>query len=781
MQSVEWDGRDDQGKLVTPIQDYHVRLRVGMYPVLDSIVGGDPYAFFSRDMGQGDHAAWAITGLEAKADGSVYVLGNGSNIGPAVLRRYDSAGNYHSTVFPPPAGKSVDSMQAWGIHTKADGSYLFKYKELDTLSLSSTLITGHRAFVANLIPSIGDSSLLLADASFNLLRVNTDGTLASTGTALGSIVQTPAMTQSTKPKTWRLQGHSFVAPTADGEHYYLSGVFADQYKRRGRSTSVTSSGFWRDGQVYKVNRASGVATIFFALEASTIITDLEMRKASSIGDSKVSPYGAFSGIAVDAQGNVFIGDRQNERVLIVDKSGSLIRQIPLANVDAIAVGPNSKSLYVTTRWGNFHQRGNLHLLKFSDWTTDSKPSSTVVLARQVGVYPQRSYLAVTRDHDSTLVWAAYTELPVNIYRDNGENGLELIKDFYQASWQKSLDLQHMLVDPSTEDIFIHDGWGSCFQFNDWSQSVMKSCNIPAATKRQKRFSKWKGGALGLALDPAGKYLFARASKGAVKRFERRALDIIQAPVGSSGNEVTPPYANDWAIRKGAADRGIAVAPDGSIAVLGSMVKNDKKGPLNFYQANDSVAPWSGVFFSDFGSDPRSSGIRFDRSGNLYAGKLDGVVTGLPNALRSDKIIASSTGRIYKYAPTGTLGQGSLFPTAPIAPQKIYDIPFGAIGPRFTRSPYFGVDGYGRIYYPSSLLSRVSVVDNMGNPILSFGTWGNRDSMGGLEGDIVPTEGIPLAYPSSVDVSDNYIYVSDVVNIRLLRIEKRFKLSESAKL
>jgi hypothetical protein len=75
MQSVPWDGRDDQGKLLTPIQDYHARLRAGMYPVLDSIVGGDPYSFFSCEMGQGDHATWAITGLEEKPDGSVYVLG----------------------------------------------------------------------------------------------------------------------------------------------------------------------------------------------------------------------------------------------------------------------------------------------------------------------------------------------------------------------------------------------------------------------------------------------------------------------------------------------------------------------------------------------------------------------------------------------------------------------------------------------------------------------------------------------------------------------------------
>jgi hypothetical protein len=70
-----------------------------------------------------------------------------------VLRRYDSAGNYYSTVLPPPVGKSVDSMQAWGIHTKADGSYLFKYKELDTLSLSTTLITGLARLLLILYPA----------------------------------------------------------------------------------------------------------------------------------------------------------------------------------------------------------------------------------------------------------------------------------------------------------------------------------------------------------------------------------------------------------------------------------------------------------------------------------------------------------------------------------------------------------------------------------------------------------------------------------------------------
>ena len=94
---------------------------------------------------------------------------------------------------------------------------------------------------------------------------------------------------------------------------------------------------------------------------------------------------------------------------------------------------------------------------------------------------------------------------------------------------------------------------------------------------------------------------------------------------------------------------------------------------------------------------------------------------------------------------------------------------------------FGVDPFGRIYYPTSLQPRVSVIDTAGNPIIDFGTYGNRDSMGGLPGDLVPTEDIPMAWPNCVDVTDDYIYVGDIVNIRLLRIRKTFALEKLAEM
>ena len=118
---------------------------------------------------------------------------------------------------------------------------------------------------------------------------------------------------------------------------------------------------------------------------------------------------------------------------------------------------------------------------------------------------------------------------------------------------------------------------------------------------------------------------------------------------------------------------------------------------------------------------------------------------------------------------------TLFPKAPSGTPQTYDVLFGAFETKcITRSPRSGVDGYGRIYYPTNIAQRVSVVDNAGNEILHFGTYGNRDSMGRLPGDKIPIKGVPLAFPNSIDATDNYVYVADMVNLRLLRLKKIFE-------
>ena len=152
--------------------------------------------------------------------------------------------------------------------------------------------------------------------------------------------------------------------------------------------------------------------VFFALDEKDVIGSMKARSASPIGHTSANPYAAFQGVAADAEGRVFVCDRQNKRIAVLDKEGKFIRAISVADPDAIAVNPKSKALYVTTRFGDYGGNGELKLLKFSDWTKDDAPAVTVPLRSGIGKFRENSLLAVAEDKGELLVWVAYTTLPV---------------------------------------------------------------------------------------------------------------------------------------------------------------------------------------------------------------------------------------------------------------------------------------------------------------------------------------------------------------------------------
>lgn len=763
-QSLEWDGLDDYGKPVAGAQGLAVRVRAGMGVALERIAGGDPYAFYSREMGQGDHAAWRITGLEAKPDGSVYVMGNANNYGPPAIRQYDALGSYRRTVFPPPAGKPIEDVKGWGVYVREDGTYTPRYNDLSSPALSTTLISSTRGGCASLLPTPDRETLTLRGRSHELMAIGTDSTLRE-------YRPEPAFSDPPIPKEG-LFGPFFSAHAPDGKSMYVSGLFTGE-GRYGSVLAVHTTGFWRDGQVWRVDLASRKASVFFALDEGQVIGDLGARGNSPIADSKSNPYAAFHGVAVDPAHNVLVCDRQNKRIVALDRSGKVIREIPVMYPDAIALHPKSRALFVTTRVGNYHKKGELKLLKFNDWTKDAEPAVTVPLC-QVGTYPQRSFLAVCESRGDVVVWVAYTALPVRVYREAGGT-LELVKDFYEAGPQRALDLQHITADPATDDVYVADGFGSCFKASGWEAPRFVRCMRDAQTPLA---------AIGLAIDTRHRRLYARSHMSAVLRYRMEGQWFPPDPVGETGSHaVTPRLCNDWRIGLGFGDRGLAAAPDGSLATLGAILNgrgDDYAGYLHFFPADAAKAPWQPLFFSRFGKG-RFAGVRFDLQGNLYAGRYQDKPSNPPSGFEKDSHFLGSMGRIHKFAPTGPRAGGNLFPTEPIAPAKTYDVHYGAIGPVFARTPRFGLDGWGRLYYPTSLVPKVSVIDNNGNPVLGFGTYGNRDSLGGLPGDLVPTKDIPLAWPNSVDATDDYIYVGDIVNIRLLRIRKTFQLSASSAL
>ncbi|MHC4917781.1 MAG: hypothetical protein ACYTGB_20080, partial [Planctomycetota bacterium] len=92
---------------------------------------------------------------------------------------------------------------------------------------------------------------------------------------------------------------------------------------------------------------------------------------------------------------------------------------------------------------------------------------------------------------------------------------------------------------------------------------------------------------------------------------------------------------------------------------------------------------------------------------------------------------------------------------------------------------FDVDEYGRVFFPNLNQFRVEVLDTNGNPITTFGGYGNLDSSG-KKGRIRKPD-IPLAWPICVAVSDTHAYVGDTLNRRVVRVKLGAAAEETAPL
>jgi hypothetical protein len=781
-QKLEWDGKDDYGdpppSTVHP-PPFSVRVRVGMGAKLDRIVGGDPYAFFSLDTNHGNHAVWYMGGLELKKDGSVYVAGSQNQFGTHTIRRYDADGNYLNTVFPPPAGKPVEKMKAWGLNFNEDGSYTPRYGRLQSPFMSVTPFCTERLELIRLMPSAANDKLVVLGRNYRTVTINTDGTIAEP--QIGPIVAKPGW-PGQKDKV-RPYGPLYTCLAPDGKTFYLSGMLAGKNKgTRGGLQAAAEDHFWQDGQVWKVDTATREAKKFFSI--NKVIASPAQRRGPPIGGT--DSYSELHGVAVDDEGNVFVCDRLNKRIVVLDKDAKIIRELPVPYPDAIVLGPKRGVLYVTTRFGQQGTRGEVKLIKFADWRKGGQPAIDLRLCEVNQCYDKLngSHLLVAPGKDGPNIWVTYKDLPVRIYRDRG-NSFELVKDFYKAGPQRCLSLYHMMADPKTENIFVSDGFFGLFRLNDWKQPKLEPCYAGEGSRLC---------ASSFCIDPRNRHLYVRLRRKNLNvKVPRRGQDqgigrfnldgeyLAPAPLGKSGDPtLTEAVIWNWVITYGNMDYGMAAAPNGNLAALGAPAgtKNDYSAHLLFFNGNEKSVPWKATRFDSFGIAKLAGGVRFDLQGNLYVGRREGKPGSIPKGFAGDKNYAVNLLKIYKYAPSGSLKEGNLFPKGPKGPTKVYDVPYTmGSGRMFRRSALFGVDGYGRIYYPTTLAQKVSVMDNAGNQVLRFGTYGNRDSMGGLEGDLVPTKDIPMAYPSSVDATDNYIYVADLVNVRLLRLVKTFAAEE----
>src|SRR5262245_30159501 len=234
---------------------------------------------------------------------------------------------------------------------------------------------------------------------------------------------------------------------------------------------------------------------------------------------------------------------------------------------------------------------------------------------------------------------------------------------------------------------------------------------------------------------------------------------------------------------------------GRLTSLNVLAQDGKTRRTVVWQCQDSAVP------------------RLDAKGNIYLAEMvkppgryypeffDGKLPPYKGGAPSDQLWSSAMyASIIKFPPSGGAvwfkpGALALSCTGTPPPELLArpKVPFmnnrgepgelqGALWSRFGYSPYsspgsgpmcncegsgFDVDPFGRVFYPNLGQFRVEVVDTNNNPVATFGKYGNEDS-GGKDAK-VKKPGIPFAWPTYVAVSDDYAYVADTVNRRVVRV------------
>ncbi|MBL8025636.1 MAG: T9SS type A sorting domain-containing protein [Fibrobacteres bacterium] len=371
-----------------------------------------------------------------------------------------------------------------------------------------------------------------------------------------------------------------------------------------------------------------------------------------------------------------------------------------------------------------------------------------------------------------MVWISYTGWGTKAYRDDG-TVLTMVKDM--STNKAVISVDRIAVDRKTERVYFNDAWSGIYQVSNWDSPVVSAC------------SSTSGRIYGadMCVSPTG-YLYVREGQSYNGSVTRYTLDHKHAPApfANTGSHVMTPYIYSRMHGVGGyGERGFDVNKQGKLAIeymytfgpyfIGMLGDSGQRCTGETTGVVDTIIKPINGYYANCG------GVKFDTKGNLYMGmkgKPEGFV--VPDPFKNDDTYNRGIGVVARY-PVG--GKGSVaynsgimsFPGA----DKVYLSPLSpfssAWGECACRTPRFDIDLFDRLYLPDALSNQVRVLDIEGNVLLTFGEYGNWDSQG--PGSLIPTTSVPLGWPVGAVSTDNYIYVADMINSRVVRTRKTFIL------
>ncbi|MBL8028013.1 MAG: hypothetical protein JNL74_16450 [Fibrobacteres bacterium] len=775
-QTLYWNGKADYGKTHNvPSSNLAVRVRAGMTVKLNKMVGNDPYTFRIPDSYVN---WWYHRGMLSDTNGYVYMYGSATNSGGLTVRCFDKNGNYVRTVFPFPANLPSGDVSGYGINYLNGGKFAPKNgASRSVFQLTPSIVGGvpfHHTYPGGdgipAMVSIEDNSKLCFIGAFNKWE-----TIDKDGKKGGTPVQYPFITQPTLPASpgTNMQDRYFITLSPDKQSYYVSGIWEK------KSGIPVDTGFWRDGQVYKVNRTTGIASSFIKFD--TISTNTTVRN-SVIGSGESSIHG----LACDDSGHLFIADRLHGRIGVYDTAGVYIDGISIKNADQVYIKPNSTIVYVVTRQKIGWYTGQIKLFKFNTWRNPSSPVCSVLVSTDVDAAASVAYLSYASDgKGEDRIWVSHLSMRdcARIYKDEGAS-FTLIKGLSANSKNFMCAFDRLSVNRNGDDVYVNDASANLGKITDWTNPALVRCS----TSAKKPLS-----VIDVAVSHDGQlYVMDKGDLGGPIR--RYTMDKYHAPLNWSNTDsnIIVGATSRWGAHAGFG--GMAIAPNKKLATLANMTGGGYCGIV----ADSGRAPAKNVNGYYIPSDVEDTLVyklstmtigspKFDMDGNFYIGastrSKDHVRT---QGFENDNAYRNSVGSIFKFAAgtragiIQTRGGCCSLDTLPELNSRGYEkiyltglAPFSSYEYCNCRTPRFDVDNYKRLIVPNAITQKVAVVDNNGNEIVNFGEYGNYDSQG--EGSLVPTPAIPLCWPTGAVASDNFIYITDFGNNRLVRVEMKYEL------
>jgi hypothetical protein len=773
-QSLVWDGKDDDG---TPATGGPFRVRVGL----------GLRARFERIVGWSGQNLDAPRAMACGPDGTLYVLHGEKFYGhrrTTLITAFDRQGRYLRQAFPGPGGLPPERRTGWPWLSLDDGARVPVIHHVLTRSLYPGAYFGEGE-LGNLAAT-GDGRLVVLSGA-----ATTVGTLIKYADTRGGRRLLVIGADGTVPKNFlgpvvvgpRVGGAGFVAVAPDGAAAYVSGLGGNIWGKRTPGT---------------VHHAVYRARLDGSEKAEVFLGKVD---APGAGKDRLNDP---RGVAVDKDGNVYVADHGNRRIVAFKPDGGYLGEIP---------APGATRILVSRKTGSVYARIGYRLVKFGGLNDPARKAEHPLPTVNKDLKRHQFCLALDDSGDRPALYLAcqrWLWWKLERVTDQGDKfasepnpvAAHLDKDAAPLGFV-------MNVVPVGDSV------------------ITRTPSFPAANTRSVRYDlvtgeyrgpwfprtpggdKEKRGALffcgseytagkdGRVYTQTGGFMWpakGKANPGTIRRYDAAGKPV---PFEAFGTHYIHKYYHGHH-----RPAGMFIRRDGTVyaAVFpGYRGRDQKEKGLNVVVIgpDGTVADPGRVFIKG----ATVGGLAVDPKGNIYVG-----VQVWPKGRRvppwfAGKLPESSPvghplrayhqhGAIVKFPPEG--GRIVLDQNGPYRGHA-----GGYAKPRTGKPPHalriegarwvrrlgyvpindtresgcqcentrFDVDRYGRLFVPDLYRFRIAVLDGAGNELTHFGAYGNMDNRG--PGSPHPEPAIPLGWPIAARLADDRLLIADLTNRRIV--------------